>query len=80
MYATTVVYPLSYVELKYPEYSWIFKYNPVTTVIETYRYGFFGKGDFDWGMVGYCTILTCLILLTGIVIFNKVEKTFVDTV
>ena len=80
MYATTVVYPLSVAEQKYPNYSWIIKYNPVTPVIETYRYGFFGQGEFNGTLLVYCIIVTLIILLTGTIIFNKVEKTFVDTV
>jgi lipopolysaccharide transport system permease protein len=39
-----------------------------------------GNGLFSWGLLGYSTIVTLIILLVGIVIFNKVEKTFVDTV
>jgi lipopolysaccharide transport system permease protein len=80
MYATTVIYPLSVAEQKFPKYSWIIKYNPVTTVIETFRYGFLGKGSFNWMMLGYCGIITTALLFTGIIIFNRVEKTFVDTV
>lgn len=80
MYATTVIYPLSVAESRYPEYSWIIKYNPMTTIIETFRYGFLGGGSFDWMTLGYTTLTTFLILIAGIVIFNKVEKNFVDTV
>jgi len=80
MYTTTVIYPLSTAVAKYPAYSWIIKYNPITAVIETLRYGFLGKGSFDWGLLGYSAGVTTVILLLGIVIFNKVERTFVDTV
>jgi lipopolysaccharide transport system permease protein len=80
MYTTTVIYPLSTAITKYPAYSWIIKFNPVTAVIETLRYGFLGKGSFSWGLLGYSTGITIVILLLGIIIFNKVEKTFVDTV
>ncbi|RFZ95312.1 ABC transporter permease [Mucilaginibacter conchicola] len=80
MYATTVVYPLSEAQSKFPGYSWIVKYNPITAVIETFRYGFLGKGSFDFALLGYCTLATTIIILLGIVIYNKVEKTFVDTV
>jgi len=80
MYATTVIYPLSVAEQKFPKYSWIIKYNPVTTVIETFRFGFLGKGSFSWELLGYCSVVTAVLLFTGIIIFNKVEKTFVDTV
>ncbi len=80
MYATTVIYPLSTALEKYPKYAWIVEYNPMTPLIETFRYGFLGSGSFNWQSLGYCGLATFLILLFGIIIFNKVEKTFVDTV
>lgn len=80
MYATTVIYPLSVAEAKFHTYSWIVKYNPITSVIETFRYGFLGKGDFSWWLFGYCTGITLVLLLLGTIVFNKVEKNFIDTV
>ena len=80
MYATTVIYPLSTAIEKYPAYSWIIEYNPMTPIIETFRYGFLGEGSFTWASFGYAIAVTLLLLTFGIVIFNKVEKTFVDTV
>jgi lipopolysaccharide transport system permease protein len=80
MYTTTVIYPLSEVIKKYSHYSWLIKFNPLTAIIETFRYGFLGKGSFSWDLLLYSTLFTLIILFTGIVIFNKVEKTFVDTV
>ena len=80
MYATTVIYPLSEAIKKYPEYSWVIEYNPMTPIIETFRYGFLGQGSFTWGSLGYAIGVTFCLLIFGIVIFNKVEKTFVDTV
>ena len=80
MYTTTVIFPLSIAEVKYPAYSWLVKFNPVTAIIETFRYGFLGRGSFSWELLGYSLITTIIILLTGTIIFNKVEKTFVDTV
>lgn len=80
MYTTTVIYPLSEVVKKYSHYSWLIKFNPLTSIIETFRYGFLGKGSFSWELLLYTTTFTIIVLLTGIVVFNKVEKTFVDTV
>ncbi|MEJ5992824.1 ABC transporter permease [Pedobacter sp. Du54] len=80
MYATTVIYPLSAAIEKYPAYSWIIEYNPMTPIIETFRYGFLGDGSFSWGSLSYATGMTFIFLIFGIIIFNKVEKTFVDTV
>src|ERR1700743_1866231 len=79
MYTTTVIYPLSTAIAKYPAYSWIIKFSPVTAVIETLRYGFLGKGSFSWDLLGYSTGVPLVVLLVGIIIFNKVERTFVDT-
>ncbi|HEY8929512.1 MAG TPA: ABC transporter permease [Mucilaginibacter sp.] len=79
MYATTVIYPLSVAETRFHQYSWIVKYNPITPVIETFRYGFLGRGDFSWLLLAYCLLVTVLLLMAGMVVFNKVEKTFVDT-
>lgn len=80
MYATTVIYPLSEAFNKYPDYAWIIAYNPMTPIIETFRFGFLGEGSFSWGSLGYTTGVTFALLLFGIVVFNKVERTFVDTV
>ncbi|HEY8782067.1 MAG TPA: ABC transporter permease [Mucilaginibacter sp.] len=80
MYSTTVIYPLSEVLQKYHNYSWLVKLNPVTGVIETFRYGFLGKGSFSWDLFGYSVAITIALLITGTIIFNRVEKNFVDTV
>lgn len=77
MYATTVIYPLSSAPEKY---KWIIAINPMTAIIETFRYGFLGKGNFDWSTLGFCTAITVSITIMGVLIFNKVEKTFIDTV
>ena len=52
----------------------------MTALIETFRYGFLGKGSFTWTSLGYSSALTFIFLLAGVIIFNKVEKNFVDTV
>ena len=80
MYTTTVIYPLSVAVTKYPAYSWLIKFNPITALIETFRYGFLGKGSFTWELLIYSCTITFAILLLGIIVFNKVEKNFVDTV
>jgi lipopolysaccharide transport system permease protein len=80
MYGTTVVYPLSMILTKYPKYSWIVEYNPMTPIIETFRLGFLGSGTFTWGLFGYAVAVTFGILFASIVVFNRVEKNFVDTI
>lgn len=77
MFATPVVYPLS---LAPEKYRWLIVANPFTPIIETFRYVFTGKGVFDWTYLSYASISTFGILLLGILIFNKVERTFMDTV
>ncbi len=77
MYATTVVYPLSTVK---PSLSWIIELNPMTSIIETFRMGFLGNATFSWNGLAYTTTFSAVVLFLGIIIFNKVERTFVDTV
>ena len=77
MYATTVIYPLSSAPIKY---RWLIRLNPMTPLIETFRYGFLGKGSFSWGSFGYATGVTILLVFFGTIIFNKVGKSFIDTV
>lgn len=77
MYATPVIYPLSAMSERY---RWILVANPMTTIVETFRYGFFGTGVFSWGYLGYTVLFTGLLLLGGMAIFNRVERTFMDTV
>ncbi|HWZ02853.1 MAG TPA: ABC transporter permease [Mucilaginibacter sp.] len=80
MYTTTVIYPLSVAQAKYPKYSWLIKYNPITVVIETFRKGFLGEGSFNWILLGFAAGATIIIVFIGTIIFNRVEKNFVDTV
>ena len=77
MYATTVIYPLSSAP---PKYKWLIVANPMTSIIETFRYGFLGRGTLNWSYLGYTTIVTLVLVFFGTLIFNKVEKTFIDTV
>lgn len=77
MYTTTVVYPLSAAPARY---RWLIELNPMTAIIEHFRYGFLGTGTISWASLGYSAVFTVVVVLLGIVIFNKVEKNFVDTV
>jgi lipopolysaccharide transport system permease protein len=77
MYTTTVIYPLSAVSLKYRG---LVALNPLTSVIETFRYGLLGAGSFSWLSLGASVLTTLLITFFGIVIFNRVERSFIDTV
>ncbi|HOZ73620.1 MAG TPA: ABC transporter permease [Flavobacterium sp.] len=77
MYGTTVIYPLSAAPEKY---RMIIELNPMTGIIEAFRYCFLGKGEFTLASLGYSTICTLVVMLLGIIIFNKTEKNFVDTI
>ena len=77
MYASPIVYPLS---LLSSNYKWLFFINPMTSVIETFKYGFLGQGEFDIFWLVYSLIISIVIFFIGLFIFNKVEKSFIDTV
>ncbi|MGM9506778.1 ABC transporter permease [Larkinella sp. GY13] len=77
MYATPVILPLSAVPEKY---KFIMLINPMTGVIETFKYGFLGIGTFSWGLLGYSAGFTIIVFLVGLMIFNRTEKNFMDTV
>lgn len=77
MYATPVIYPLSSIP---EQYRWIIVLNPMTPIIETFRYGLLGQGTFEWIYLGYSTLFTLLVLLFGTLVFNRTEKNFMDTV
>lgn len=77
MYGTTVIYPLSAAPAKYRA---LIELNPMTGIIEAFRYGFLGQGEITVSSFGYSVGFTLVALLLGVVIFNKTEKTFVDTV
>jgi lipopolysaccharide transport system permease protein len=77
MYATTVIYPLSAAPAKY---KWLIELNPMTGIIEAFRNGFLGQGMLTLQSLGYSIMVTLCSVVIGVVIFNKTEKTFVDTV
>lgn len=78
MYATTVAYPLSYAKEK--GYATFVEINPMTGIIECFRYAFLGKGEFTIWTLAYSALATFVILTLGVIIFNKTEKNFVDTI
>lgn len=78
MYATPVVYPLSTVTNTTLKLA--LHINPVTQAIETFRYIFLGVGEINWFWWGSSMLITIGILFFGILLFNKVEKTFMDTI
>jgi lipopolysaccharide transport system permease protein len=78
MYATPVIYPLS--KLQGSRFLWLVLLNPMTPVIETFRYGFLGAGTFRPEYLALSAGLTALVLVIGVLLFTHIEKTFMDTV
>lgn len=79
MYATPVIYPLSVMSGS-KKYMWLIQANPLTSVMETFKYGFLGQGTFSWLALGYSFLFSVIILLVGIIIFNRVERSFMDVI
>lgn len=77
MYATPVIYPLSSIG---PKYKWIMELNPMTAIIETFKYGFIGSGSFSVAALLQSSIVSIILFITGSLIFNRVEKTFMDNI
>jgi lipopolysaccharide transport system permease protein len=77
MFATPVIYPISSIPQKYKA---LISANPISPIVETFRYAFLGTGSFSWNSLAYSCGITVFILLLGTIIFNRVEKSFTDTV
>ena len=80
MYISAVPYPLSEVSKKMPEWSWLVKYNPLTQIIEGFRYMILDTGVFTWTGFIYTLVISVVLFLFGLIIFNRTEKNFIDTV
>lgn len=78
MYITPIVYPISSVGEGLMKT--VFMINPVTPAVELIRYAVLGQGAVHWGFYGLSCGLTVVLFLVGVAIFNRVEKTFMDTV
>ncbi len=77
MYAAPVIYPLSTIPEKW---RWFLLINPMTPLIETFRYGFLGAGSFSIWQLGYSAGFAVSSLAVGVLLFNRIERTFMDTV
>ena len=80
LYISAVPYPLSEVTQKMPEYAWIVEGNPLTHVIEGFRYIVLDTGIFNLYTFLYPLCFAVILFLLGLIIFNKTEKNFIDTV
>lgn len=77
MYASPIVYPLSVVPEKY---KWLIMLNPMSSIIEFFKYSVLGVGYVDLTWLGYSVLSALFVFLAGVFIFNKMEKSFIDTV
>ena len=83
MYATPIVYPLS--EVKNETLHQIMLINPMTAIIESFKYGAYGKAlpaeqTFDWSALGISAAVILILLLIGVAMFNRKQKFFIDTI
>lgn len=77
MYATPIIYPVSAVPAKYLP---LIMLNPMTSILEAFRYGFLGVGMLSSGGLAYSAVVLVVLLYVGLLLFNRVEQTFMDTV
>lgn len=80
MYATPVIYPLSVMKETYPQYIWVLVANPLTAILETFKYAFTGVGVFNWIYLVYSFAFTVIVMLLGVIIFNRVQRNFMDVI
>lgn len=78
MYATPIVYPISMVSEG--TLRTLMLANPMTSIIEAFKYATLGQGYFSWGALGYSFAFMSILLVIGVVVFNKVQRSFMDTV
>ena len=78
MYATPIVYPISMVHEG--TLRSLIMANPMTAIIETFKYITLGQGYFSWLALGYSFTFMVILLVLGVVVFNKVQRSFMDTV
>ncbi|MFZ0595526.1 MAG: ABC transporter permease [Flavobacterium sp.] len=80
MYLSAVMYPMQLIKKKLPEFGWLVEYNPLAYVIETARYMLLNVGEISISGLSYTFTITIAVFFIGLLIFNKTEKSFIDTV
>lgn len=80
MYVSAVMYPMALIKEKLPELGWLIEYNPLAYVVETSRYILLNEGTISIGGLIYTAVITIGLFFFGLLIFNKTEKSFIDTV
>lgn len=80
MYVSAVMYPMVLVKEKLPQFGWLIEYNPLAYVVETSRYLLLGEGSVSiWGLT-YTVVISIVVFFLGLIVFNRTEKSFIDTV
>lgn len=77
MYGSAIIYPASLVP---SQYKYIFDLNPIVPLVEGFRHSLLGVGEFSWAGLGYASVFTVVSLCVGLVLFNKTERTSMDTI
>lgn len=80
MYATPVIYPLSVLKESHPEYLWLLLANPLTSILESFKYAFTGVGMFSWAYLLYSFVVIALLFIWGLLVFNRVQRNFMDVI
>ena len=80
MYVSAVMYPMALIKEKLPNLGWLIEYNPLAYVVETSRYILLNEGTISIGGLIYTSVITIVLFFFGLLIFNKTEKSFIDTV
>ncbi len=80
IYISAVPYPLSEAVKQLGSYGWVVEYNPLTYIMEGFRYMLLDTGIFTWASFGYTLLVSVVLFLVGLIIFNRTEKNFIDTV
>ena len=80
MYLSAVMYPMALIVAKIPNYAWIVKYNPLAYVIESTRFMLLNVGEITLMGLLYTLVVTVIVFFVGLLVFNKTEKSFIDTV
>jgi lipopolysaccharide transport system permease protein len=80
MYLSAVMYPMALIKSKMPDYAWLVQYNPLAYIIETTRYMLLNVGHISVLGLVYTISFTIIVFFVGLLVFNKTEKSFIDTV
>ena len=80
MYVSAVMYPMALIKEKLPKLGWLIEYNPLAYVVETSRVLLLNEGEISTGGLAYTAVVTIALFFFGLLIFNKTEKSFIDTV